>query len=569
VKLSLLLIFACVAFFGCRESRHKSEISAGDRSPWFEDASESLGVEFVHDPGPVDHYFMPANIGSGVALLDYNNDGRLDIYLVQNAGSESSSRNAIFRQETDGRFTDVSKGSGLDVTGRGMGVAVGDVDNDGWSDLVLTEFNAVRLFRNEGNGTFREVSGAGLDNPFWAVSASFLDYDRDGWLDLVVANYLPYDPTRVCLDESGQEDFCGPSTFPRGTVSKLFHNRGTEPGARFEDVTVHSGMGDARGSALGVACADFDGDSWPDIFVANDGEPNRLWINQRTGSFNDEALGRGVAVSGMGRTQGNMGVAIADLNGDGLLDLFVTHLVEETHGLWGQSPRGLFQDRTPASGLARPLWRGTGFGTVAEDFDNDGASDIAVTNGAVRRNKLNQPDPNTIAANGAFWAAYAERNQLFANEGQGNFRDISAENVAFCSTPRVGRGLACGDLDNDGGIDLVVSNIGGKARIYRNVVPHRGMWLNIRTIDPALGGRDAYGAIVTVFAGGRKQTRWCNPGTSYASSNDPRAHFGLGTASQADAIEVAWPDGTVERFPGGATNRFVVLRKGEGEKKRS
>jgi hypothetical protein len=482
-------------------------------------------------------------------------------------GRDSAARNSLFRQEPDGRFADVSNGSGLDVTGWGMGVAVGDVDNDGWSDVVVTEFNAVRLFRNEGNGTFHESSSAGLDNPFWAVSASFLDYDRDGWLDLVVGNYLPYDPTRVCLDESGRQDFCGPSTFPRGTVTKLFHNRGAEPGARFEDVTVRSGMGDARGSALGVACADFDGDLWPDILVANDGEPNRLWINQRTGVFKDEALARGVAVNGMGRTQGNMGLAIADLNGDGLFDAFVTHLIEETHGLWVQSPRGLFQDRTPGAGLARTLWRGTGFGTVAQDFNNDGAPDIAVANGAVRRNKLNQPDAKTIAENGAFWADYAERNQLLANDGQGNFRDISAENFPFCATARVGRGLAYGDLDNDGGIELVVSNIGGKARIYRNVVPNRGTWLNVRTVDPALGGRDSYGAIVTVISGGRTHMRWCNPGTSYASSNDPRAHFGLGATQQIDAIEVTWPDGLMERFPGGATGRFVVLRKGEGEKK--
>jgi hypothetical protein len=515
----------------------------------------------------VDHYFMPANIGSGVALFDYNNDGRLDIYLVQNAGKVSSSRNALFRQEPDGRFTDVSKQSGLDATGWGMGVAVGDVDNDGWSDVVLTEFNAVRLFHNEGSGAFREVSDSGLDNPFWAVSASFVDYDRDGWLDLVVANYLPYDPTRVCLDESGKQDFCGPSTFPRGTVTKLFHNRGAEPGARFEDVTIRSGMGDARGSALGVVCADFDGDGWQDILVANDGEPNRLWINQRSGTFKDEALGRGIAVNGLGRTQGNMGVAIADLNGDGLLDVFVTHLIEENNGLWVQSPRGLFQDRTPGSGLARTLWHGTGFGAVAQDLNNDGAPDLAVANGAVRRNKMNQPEANTIAENGTFWAAYAERNQLLANDGQGNFRDISGENLPFCGTARVGRGLVYGDLDNDGGLDLVVSNIGGKARIYRNAVPNRGTWLTVRLVDPALGGRDIYGAVVTVIAAGRTQTRWCNPGTSYASSNDPRAHFGLGTAQQFEAIDVTWPDGIVERFPGGAAERFVVLRKGEGGKR--
>ncbi|MEO8353809.1 MAG: VCBS repeat-containing protein, partial [Chthoniobacteraceae bacterium] len=357
-----LFALTVLAVGACRKSTPLADSSntVGQRE-WFADITEKTGVDFQHDCGQGADYFMPANIGSGLALLDYDNDGRLDLYLVQNAGADSSARNRLFHQEIDGQFTDVSSSSGLDVAGWGMGVAVGDVDNDGACDVVVTEFGAVRLFQNEGSGKFRELTASGVSNPLWAVSACFFDYDRDGWLDLVVGNYVNYDPHRVCFDESGRRDFCGPQTF-QGSVTKLFRNRGVQPGARFEDVTVPSGLGAVHSSALGVATADFDGDGWPDIFVASDGEPNRLWINERTGTFRDEALQRGVAVNGMGRPEGDMGIALADVNGDHVFDVFVAHLIEETHTLWMQSPRGLFQDRTAPSGLARPRWHGTGFG---------------------------------------------------------------------------------------------------------------------------------------------------------------------------------------------------------------
>ena len=577
MQLNATLLFAlgCVLLTGCRKTGPSEPPLARPAAlPWFEDATERLALDFRHVPGGAENYFMPANVGSGLALLDYDNDGRLDLYFVQNAGADSESRNQLYHQESDGRFKNVSAGSGLDVTGRGMGVAVGDVNNDGWSDVLVTEFSAARLFLNQTGGRFREITGeAGLDNPFWAISASFLDYDRDGWLDLVIGNYVAYDPGRRCVDERGQPEFCGPKTFEPGTISKLFRNRGAanaDPADRkspvsFEDVTVASGLGTIPGPALGVVCADFDGDWWTDIFIANDGEANRLWINGRNGTFKDEAIARGVAFNGMGAAQGNMGIALADVTADNAFDLFVTHLIEETHALWVQGPRGLFQDRTAALGMARPRWHGTGFGTVAEDFDDDGAVDVAIVNGAVRRNKLHQPDARTIAAVGPFWAPYAERNQVFANDGKGQFRDISEENDPFSGTARVGRGLAAGDLDNDGAVDLVVSNIAHPARIYRNVSPKRGHWLLLRATDPALGGRDAYGAQITVEGGGRRWSRWCNPGSSYASSNDPRAHFGLGSIDRVDGIEVLWPDGIAEKFPASPVDQVLTLRKGEGK----
>ena len=548
---------------GCSDAPQSSSAPspAQTSGAWFEDVTERRGLQFIHDTGATNHHRVPAQMGSGAALFDYDNDGRLDIYLVQNAGPDSRSSNRLWHQEPDGRFKDVSAGSGLDVAGFGMGVAAGDVNNDGQTDVLLTEYGAVRLFLNQGEGRFADTTqAAGLENPRWATSAAFFDYDRDGWLDLVVANYLDYDPTQECTDARGAPEFCGPHGFP-GLVTKLFRNLGA-PAPRFSDVTVASGLALAPGPALGVLCADFDGDRWPDIFLADDGKPNRLFLNQRNGTFTEEAAGRGLAFGAMGQTAGNMGVAIGDVDGNGLFDLFVTHLSEEHHALWTQQPRGLFQERMGASGLARQGWRGTGFGAALVDFDHDGALDLAFVNGRVKRGR--DPVPVTSGVH-PFWAPYAQRNQVFANDGQGGFRDVSEANGAFCGRASVGRGLAMGDLDNDGAIDLLTTGTGGPAQLFRNVAARRGHWLSVRAVEPALGGRDAYGAEITVRAGARSWWRLANPGFSYLCSNDPRVHFGLGSATEVDGIQVVWPDGTQENFPGGTTDRSLVLRKGSGQ----
>ncbi len=545
------------------ENNPVSPSAEADAPVWFVDITAESGLNFVHDAGPPGSYFMPQIVGSGAALFDFDNDGRLDIYLIQNGGPNSGSTNRLFRQGADGRFTDVSAGSGLDVAGYGMGVAIGDVNNDGWPDVLVTQFGGARLFLNNGNGTFTDITKeAGLDTLLWGTSACFVDYDRDGWLDLVVVNYVDYDRVS-CSGTGGQRDYCTPKSFG-GTVTKLYRNLGRSPGARantvrFADVTLSAGLGQRPGPGLGVVCADFTGDRWPDIFVANDGQPNYLWVNQKDGTFKEEAVVRGLAFNGLGQTQANMGIALGDVGGGGVLDIFVTHLTEETHTLWRQGPRGMFQDRTAAAGLASPRWRGTGFGTVLADFDHDGALDLAIVNGRVARGP-----PAEATALGPIWSRYAQRNQLFVNDGTGRFRDICSHNAPFCGTAAVSRGLACADLNGDGALDLLVTTIAGPARLYRNVAPKSGHWLLVRALDTALR-RDAYGAEITVYAGGRRWLRCVNPGYSYLCSNDPRAHFGLGQAERVDAVEVVWPDGTAEAFPGQAVDQVVVLRKGEGK----
>lgn len=520
----------------------------------FREAALASGIDFIHDSGAKGEFFMPEQAGSGCALFDFNNDGLLDVYLIHCGGPQSKSVNQLFQQEAAWKFRNVSAGSGLDFAGYGMGVATGDINNDGWMDVVVTEYGRTRLLVNR-SGTFQDVTiAAGIDNPRWGSAASLFDYDRDGWLDLIVSNYLDYNPNEKCFDAVGAREYCGPRSFP-GTVARLYRNRGARDPA-FDDVTVASGFAAASGAALGVLCADFDGDHYPDVFISDDGRPNRLFINQRNGAFSEEAARRGVAYTGMGVAAANMGVAVGDVNGDGMFDFFVTHLATEQHTLWVQRPRGLFIDETGAQGLAAPKWKGTGFGDAFADFDHDGWLDLAFANGAVRRAefpglRLNRLNP--------FWSPYAQRNQIFVNNGMGRFIDVSENNPAFCGKAGVGRGLAAGDIDNDGDVDLLVVNAGGPAQLFDNIAPGKGHWLSIRTLDR---GRDALGAEIIVKAGGRQWWRLAQTSHSYLSSSDARVHIGLGSSAKYDSIQIVWPDGAEQTFPGGDADRQLVLRKG-------
>lgn len=559
-RLVVAVLFLSFLPAGCQRIQDTPSPSAeADGPDWFEDVTDKVGIDFVQDPGPLDGtYPLPQTTGSGVALFDCNGDDRLDIYLLNNGGPKGRP-NQLYRQEKDGRFVNASKGSGLDFAGYCMGAAVGDVNDDGRPDLLVTLVGSVRLFLNQGGGVFRDVTKeAGLDNPAWGASASFLDFDRDGRLDLVVVNYVDFDPSWRCSSR-GKLDYCSPNAFPP-TVSRLFRNTGEKGGVpRFKDLTSSSGFGKVPGPGLGVYCADFDGDGWTDIFVANDGKPNHLWINQKNGTFKEEAVPRGLAYDAMGRAQAGMGVAFADVDGDGLLDVFVTHLTEEQHTLWKQGPRGLYSDRSAQARLSSPGWRSTGFGTALLDIDNDGWPDLLIANGRAARGPTVGPSPL-----GDHWGPYGERNQVFANDGAGRFKDISTSNPALCGQPNVARGLAVGDIDRDGGLDLVLTTAGGRARVFRNKAVNRGHWLSVRALDRG-GKRDALGAEVSVHTASRRQLRILQTADSYLSASEAAVHFGLGKEEHYLEVEVYWPDGTREQFEGGKADDVRTLRQGSGK----
>jgi enediyne biosynthesis protein E4 len=570
VLCGLLVVLCCAAGCGPKPKPESLPANAASDPCWFEEITTRSGLNFVHEATTSGRYLFSESIGSGGAFFDFDNDGDLDVYLIHNVDPTTPARNRLFRQEPDGRFRDVSDGSGLDVTGYGNGVASGDVNNDSRPDLLITEYDRVRLFLNQGEGRFADVTkAAGLSNPHWSVPAAFFDFDRDGWLDLVIGNYLDFDPTQKCPDAKGQLDFCGPHGF-HSTLTRLYRNLGGSPGGdpeipRFADVTIASGFARSPGKAMQILCADFDGDHWPDVFITDDGLPNRLFVNQRNGTFAEEAVARGLAYTGMGASAANMGIASGDVDGDGLFDLFVPHLAEENHTLWRQGAPGIFHDDTARAGLLNLPGHGTGFGAVLADFDLDGAVDLAVANGLVRR-RLAHSKLKVAEGIAPFWKAYADPSQLFANDGAGRFHEISRANPAFCGEGLVGRGLVCGDIDNDGAPDLMIVGIGGPARLFRNRASNRGHWLGVRAIDPALGGRDAYGAEVVVKGQGRTWRRLVQPAYSYASSNDPRALFGLGSVVTIDSVTILWPDGIDEVFPGGPADRYLVLGKGTGHK---
>lgn len=553
---SLFLVLGC----GLPESA-RDGVRGAPAVALFRDITDEVKLDFVHDPGVDGSYYMPESIGSGGGFLDYDNDGDLDIYLVNGARRGAAEpdrppiRNRLFRQADDGTFVDVTESSGLGDTGYGMGMAVGDIDNDGDLDVYVTNVGPDALYRNNGDGTFSNLSkAAGIENPHWGTSALFFDFDLDGFLDIYVANYVALDTSIVCTDRAGRPDYCGPAGF-RGAPDVLYRNNGN---GTFADVSVVSGIASGASKGLGVASADFNGDLYPDLYVANDGEANHLWINRGKGTFEDRALILGAAVNALGQAEAGMGIALNDIDNDADFDLFVTHLRGESNTFYRNAGIHGFQDDTSLAGLAGPSFPYTGFGTGFVDYDHDGDLDLAVVNGRVTRGALlTQTEP------AGYWDSYAEPNLLFKNDGQGRFRDVSALAAAFARTVENSRGLALGDLDNDGDVDLLVTNEGGRARLLRNNGEEKGHWLMIRAVDPALR-RDAIGAEVTVVVGEKRFHRLIAPGYSYLSSNDPRAHFGLGGATAVDQIQVQWPDGETETFLGVAADQIITLEKGHG-----
>jgi hypothetical protein len=529
--------------------------------PLFVEAAAASGLTFTHVNGASGAYYMPELIGAGVALIDYDNDGDLDVFLVQSgrlapdgsfAGAETS---RLFRNDLPPggshrqlHFTDVTARAGVGLRAYGMGVAVADYDNDGDMDLFVTSFGADTLFRNNGDGTFSDVTaGAGVSDPLWSTSAAFFDYDRDGDLDLFVANYLDFTVAgnKSCTDSTGARDYCGPRAY-RPAPDRLYRNEGN---GHFTNVTEPAGIGRADGAGLGVAVGDYNGDGWLDLYVANDATPNQLWINHRDGTFVDEGLLSGAALNAAGNPEGSMGVASGDMDGDGDEDLFVSNITGETFALYRNDGQGNFEDVRVPSGVASVTAPYTGFGMDWFDYDNDGWLDAFVANGAV----------NTIAALRGQPAPFRMRNLLLHNSGSGRFVDVTGEAGAALAPAEIGRGAAFGDLDNDGDTDIVVTNNNGPVRLLLNTAA-ASHWAQVKLRQDS-GNRFGFGARVGLERAGRP-TLWRRVKTdgSYLSASDPRIQFGLDGTSAIDAVVVQWPDGRLQRWNDLSADRLITLR---------
>jgi len=564
-----------------------SAAQAETDKPLFTEVTAALGFPQMEASWPPGTHALPEVIGSGVALFDYNNDGALDVLHIRfppPGKADSPAPNQLFQQQPDGTYVDVTETAGIGHEGYGQGVAIGDVDNDGDADVYVTNYGADVFYRNNGDGTFA-LKEVGLSNEAWGTSATFGDYDKDGDLDLYVANYVQFDPEMVCRGKHSAIDYCNPNVFEPAT-DRLFQNNGD---GSFTDVTEPAGIAAMSGRGLGVVCLDLTGDGWADFFVANDGEANQLWVNQTDGTFAEEAILHGLAFNAYGQPEGSMGIAVGDVNGDTLPDLFATHLSGETNTLYIAAIPSVFTDMTEVVGFAGRDLRWTGFGCGFLDFDNDADLDIVLVNGKVKRGEILEG-----ADVGEFWNFYAEPNLLFQNNSHqpsavvaarlprphelGNptpttaegprrfptphFSDVSSQAPDFTERVEVSRGMAFGDIDRDGDIDMVVSSLDNRLRFFRNdAPPPQHHWLFVQAITQ---NRDALGAQVTLRTESRTLTGYVLPGSSYLSSSEPIVHFGLGTIDEIQAIEVRWPDGSREKFPGASANQRVTVYQGKG-----
>ncbi|MCI0622613.1 MAG: CRTAC1 family protein [Acidobacteria bacterium] len=515
-------------------AKEEPNSSATASRPLFTDATSTAGIEFQHENGLSEEKLIVESVGSGVAWLDYDNDGWLDLYFVNGAELASGKRspgNVLLRNTGQGKFVDVTRQAGVQGAGDyGMGVAVGDYDNDGWLDLYVTNYGPNLLFRNNRDGTFKDVtSAAGVRGGRWGSSAGFFDYDLDGDLDLYVVNYLDYNlkENPYCgLRKPGYRLYCDIRIFD-GAPDQLYRNNGN---GTFTDVSSAAGIANPAGKGLGLSFGDFDQDRHVDIYVANDTVRNFLYRNRGDGTFEDVTYRSGAGFDRNGKPQAGMGVDCADVNGDGLLDLFVTNFSYELNTLYRNQGDLLFEDVSESIGLGSSLLP-LGFGTKLFDYDNDGDTDIFVANGHIEDNiRLYFPE-----------LSYEQSNLLYENVG-GSFRDVSSISGPVFKARRVGRGAAAGDYDNDGDLDLVVSNSGQRATLIRNEGGNRNHWIAV----VARGRKNNFyglGAKVRVVTRGSTQLKEINNVASYCSSNDIRLYFGLGREDRASLIEITWPGG--------------------------
>jgi hypothetical protein len=519
----------------------------------------------VNGDGPRSKRYILESTGSGVAILDYDNDGWPDIFLLNGTtllshpADQAPPTGHLFHNNRDGTFTDVTVHAGLDSTGWAQGVCAGDYDNDGYEDLFVTAYGKNKLFRNHGDGTFREVAesaGVAGNGDAWGTGCAFVDYDRDGKLDLVVSNYVRFRMSDVPLPGEagycvwkGMPTFCGPRGLP-GSTNVLYHNLGN---GRFEDVSQVSGFTHTSGHyCFSVSTLDFDDDGWPDIYVACDSTPSILYRNNHNGTFTDVAVDAGVAFDENGREQAGMGTTVGDFDGDGKLDIFKTNFSDDTPTLYRNNGDSTFTDMTFRAGLGVNT-QYLGWGTMFLDVDNDGWPDLLLVNGHVY--------PEADGANTG--SSYAEPRVLFRNLGNGKFLDISKTSGAGISMPATGRGLAIGDLWNDGRTEAVINNIDALPMLLVNVAANKNHWLGVQLLGTA-SNRDAIGAKVTVHTEKRSWVDEVRSGSSYDSNSDIRLHFGLGSADKITSIEVRWPRGVIEHFCESAVDRMVTLREGSG-----
>lgn len=529
----------------------------------FVDVTRSSGIDFHLTCGGAEKRYILESMCGGVAFLDYDNDGWLDILLVNGSTLEdlrrgTSPASKLYHNNRDGTFTDVTVRAGINHRGWGMGVCVGDYNNDGWEDIYITYVGGGVLYQNNGDGTFRDVTAAaGVGNTGrWGTSCAFGDYDNDGYLDLYVANYVDLDLDH--LPEFGSSVFCqyrgipvscGPRGLPGGR-DRLYHNNrdGT-----FTDVTERLGIDPHAYYGLGVVWGDYDNDGWLDLYVANDSSPSLLYHNNRDGTFTEVGVPAGVALSADGREQAGMGVDFGDYDNDGWLDLVKTNFSDDVNNLYHNNGNGTFDDLGGPAGFAPISVPFLGFGVRFFDYDNDGWKDIVVANGHV--------NPQVDAHH--FGVTYAQRNLLFHNLHNGRFEEVGLRSGAAVRVPKVSRGLAVGDFDNDGDLDLLVSHLDAAPTLLRNEGGNRGHSIRIKTVG-SKSNRDGFGARVQVVAAGLTQTDEVRANSSYLSASDPRLHFGMGRATRVDQITVRWPSGIIDTIENAAVDAELVVAEGRG-----
>ena len=525
----------------------------------FRDVSRAYELLFTHVNGASPDKHFPEIMGSGGLFFDFDNDGWIDVFLVD-GGSKAdpavarTARHRLFRNRGNGTFEDVTAGSGIRHRAYGMGACAGDFDNDGLTDLYITNDGPNVLYRNEGNGSFADVTAnARVGSPLWSTSCAFADFDRDGRLDLFVTNYVEMgdERNRFCGNTRPvkRRAYCHPLNF-QPSPNVLYRNAG---GGTFTDISARAGIAPLRGNGLGVAVADYDDDLWPDVFVANDGLPNFLFHNGGQGRFTELALVAGVSVASDGKARAGMGTAFGDVDGNGRLDLVVTNHETEMHSLFRNDGSGGFVDATIASGVGPATLQYVGFGVVLADVDNDGDLDLAIVNGHVI-------DNIAMFRSGA---KHAQKRVLLENTGAGRFRNVGPLSGPGFAEETVGRTMAAGDIDNDGDLDFLVTTNGGRAELLRNDGGSRRNALLLRLVGTD-SNRDAIGARVRLTSGARTQVREVTSGSSYLGQNDPRVHVGLDAERGVDRLEIRWPSGRTELLQNVEANQAITIREGAG-----